>query len=118
MILDDVGSLDLLIQIYNGAGLLIIPSFYEGFGLPALEAMACGTPVVVSDRGSLPEIVGEAGMLIDPENPEALAAAMDRGLYDERLRADLVEKGRNRVASFSWQETARQTLQVYRQVLQ
>ena len=116
-ILDNVVGLDPLIHVYNGAGLLVIPSFYEGFGLPALEAMACNTPVVASDRGSLPEIVADAGLLIDPEDPEALAAAMERGLNDDLLRADLIAKGRMQVARFSWQETARQTLQVYRQVL-
>jgi len=116
-ILDDVMGLESLVQLYNGAGLLVIPSFYEGFGLPVLEAMACHTPVLAADRGSLPEIVGEAGLLINPEDPEELAAAIERILHDDLLRADLIEKGRVQAAKFTWVETARQTLQVYRQVL-
>ena len=116
-ILDDVMGLESLVQLYNGAGLLVIPSFYEGFGLPVLEAMACHTPVLAADRGSLPEIVGEAGLLINPEDPDELAAAIERILRDDLLRADLIEKGRVQAAKFTWAETARQTLQVYRQVL-
>ena len=117
-ILDDVIGLESLVQLYNGAGLLVIPSFYEGFGLPVLEAMACHTPVLAADRGSLPEIVGEAGLLINPEDPDELAVAIERILRDDLLRADLIEKGRVQAAKFTWAETARQTLGVYRQVLQ
>lgn len=64
--------------LYNGASVLVLPSFYEGFGFPPLEAMACGTPTVVSARGSLPEVVGEAGLLIDPDQPESIADALAR----------------------------------------
>lgn len=116
-ILDDVVGVDPLLQFYNGARLLVIPSFYEGFGLPALEAMACHTPVVAANRGSLPEIVADAGLLIDPEDPEELASAIERGLNDDQLRTDLIEKGARQAARFSWRETARHTLVVYRQVL-
>jgi len=116
-ILDDVIGVESLVQLYNGAGVLVLPSFYEGFGLPVLEAMACGTPVVAADRGSLPEIVGEAGLLIEPEDPDGLAAAIERALADDLLRADLIKKGRAQAAKFTWKETARQTLQVYRRGL-
>jgi glycosyltransferase involved in cell wall biosynthesis len=116
-ILEDVYDVEALVQLYNGAAALAIPSFYEGFGLPALEAMACGVPVVAAARGSLPEVVGDAGLLIDPEQPADLAAALERILTDEGLRADLVARGLARAACFSWSETARQTLAVYRRAL-
>jgi glycosyltransferase involved in cell wall biosynthesis len=117
-ILEDVVGLDCLIQLYNGAAMLVIPSFYEGFGLPALEAMACETPVIAADRGSLPEIVADAGLLIDPEDADGLAAAIGRLLEDDQLRTQLIRQGKVQAARFSWSETARQTWQVYRQVLQ
>jgi len=116
-ILEDVSGLEALNQLYNGAGVLATPSFYEGFGLPALEAMSCGTPVVVADRGSLPEIVGDAGLLIDPEDPMGLAAVLERTLNDEHLREDMIAKGYQQASKFSWRETAKQTWQVYQKVL-
>jgi glycosyltransferase involved in cell wall biosynthesis len=103
--------------LYNGASVLATPSFYEGFGLPALEALACGTPVVVADRASLPEVVGEAGLLVNPDDPEDIAQALARALTDEPLRARLRELGLAQAARFTWAETARQTLAVYRAVL-
>jgi glycosyltransferase involved in cell wall biosynthesis len=103
--------------LYNAAGLLVTPSFYEGFGLPALEAMACGTPVVVANRSSLPEVVGEAGLLIDPDDPDDIAQALTRVLTDELLRARMRELGLARSASFTWERAARETLAVYRTVL-
>lgn len=106
-----------LSALYNGAALLASPSFYEGFGLPALEAMACGTPVVVSDRGSLPEVVGRAGVLVNPDQPESIAEGMARVLDDAGLRARLREEGLAQAAQFTWEETAHKTLRVYRQVL-
>jgi glycosyltransferase involved in cell wall biosynthesis len=117
-ILEDVAAQECLVQLYNGAAMLVIPSFYEGFGLPALEAMACGIPVIAADRGSLPEIVADAGLLVDPEDPDELAAAIRRLLADERLRCELIRKGGVQAARFNWSEAARQTWQVYRQVLQ
>ena len=116
-ILERVADLEELVQLYNAAGLLIIPSFYEGFGLTALEAMACGTPVAAADRGSLPEIVGDAGLLFDPQDTEALAATIERVMGDSQLRVELIEKGFVQAAKFTWAETARQTLATYRQVL-
>ena len=117
-ILENVQGVETLVQLYNRAGVLVIPSFYEGFGLPALEAMACGTPVVVANRGSLPEIVGDAGLLINPKDPDGLAAAIERTLANHELRTALIEKGKVQVAKFTWAETARQTWRVYRQVLE
>jgi glycosyltransferase involved in cell wall biosynthesis len=114
--LEDVPPGDLP-ALYCGAGVLCLPSFYEGFGLPALEAMACGTPVVVSERASLPEVVGEAGLTVDPDSPEAIADALGRVLSDSTLATDLRERGLARAAAFSWRETARQTLDVYVKVL-
>lgn len=103
--------------LYSAARVLATPSFYEGFGLPALEAMACGTPAVVADRASLPEVVGEAGLLVNPDDPEDIAQALARALTDEPLRARMRELGLAQAARFTWEETARQTLAVYREVL-
>ncbi len=105
-----------LLHLYNAAQLLAQPSFYEGFGLPPLEAMACGTPVVVSNVSSLPEVVGDAGLLVDPEDVSELAVAIWRVLTDQALRADLIAKGLKRARCFSWEKTARQTLELYQRV--
>jgi glycosyltransferase involved in cell wall biosynthesis len=101
---------------YAAADLLLMPSLYEGFGLPALEAMACGTPVVASTEGALPEVLGDAGLLVLPTDVEAIAAAVARVLTDERLRADLRQRGLARAREFTWERTARETLAVYREV--
>lgn len=102
--------------LYSGAALFCFPSRYEGFGLPALEAMACGVPAIVSDRGSLPEVVGDAAMVANPDDVDALGEAMVRLLRDGAERARLVEHGRRRAAAFTWEHTARQTLAVLRGV--
>jgi glycosyltransferase involved in cell wall biosynthesis len=102
--------------LYRGARALVFPSLYEGFGLPPLEALACGTPVIASNRGSLPEIVGDGGLLLEPDDVEGLAAAMQKLLNDDTLREDLREKGLAHAAKFSWEKTARETLAVYREV--
>ncbi|MCL4459983.1 MAG: glycosyltransferase family 4 protein [Chloroflexi bacterium] len=107
---------DDLLYLYNGALALIMPSLYEGFGLPALEAMSCGTAVIVSNCSSLPEVVGEAAVQVDPNDFEQLALVMQRLLVDNALRADLQRKGLERAKQFSWEQTARQTLEVYRRV--
>jgi glycosyltransferase involved in cell wall biosynthesis len=103
--------------LYNAASVLTTPSFYEGFGFPALEAMACGTPAVVSDRASLPEVVGEAGLLVNPDDPEDIAQALARVLTEGPLREQLREKGLAQAARFTWEKAARETLTVYQSVL-
>lgn len=104
--------------VYNAASLLITPSFYEGFGLPALEAMTCGTPVIGANRASLPEVIGEAGILIDPEDPTDIANGMERVLTDADLRQHLREAGIKRSSMFSWEKTALATLNAYWNVMQ
>ncbi len=103
-------------RLYVGARALVHPAFYEGFGLPPLEAMACGTPVIVSNVSSLPEVVQDAALLVDPNDAEEIAVAMHRLLTDDALHAELREKGLARAASFSWQRAAIDTLGVYRKV--
>ena len=102
--------------LYAAADLFVLPSLHEGFGLPILEAMACGTPVVAATTSSLPEVVGDAGLLVPPGDPDALAAAMTRVLEDADLAADLKQRGLNRAKLFTWEATAAKTLAVYRAV--
>jgi glycosyltransferase involved in cell wall biosynthesis len=99
---------------YAAATVFTLPSLYEGFGIPLIEAMACGTPVVASTSSSLPEIVGDAGLLVAPTDPDALGAAILRVLREPDLRAELRERGFVRARRFSWYETAQRTLDVYR----
>ncbi len=103
--------------LYSGAVAFVFPSLYEGFGLPPLEAMACGAPVIASDRASLPEVVGQGGLLVDPTDVDGLAAAMERLLTDEGLRAELGERALVQAAKFRWEKTARETLAVYRKAI-
>jgi glycosyltransferase involved in cell wall biosynthesis len=102
--------------LYSAASVFAFPSLAEGFGLPLLEAMACGTPIVSSNASAMPEAVGSAGLLADARNPEAFAAALARLLDDESLQAALRTRGYERVREFSWQRCAAQTLAVYREV--
>ncbi len=104
--------------LYNGAAVFCLPSFYEGFGFPPLEAMACGVPVVVSNCSSLPEVVGDAGILIDPGDADSIADGLRRVLLDGETAADLRGRGLERAALFQWSRTARETLAIYRQVLE
>ena len=99
--------------LMNGAIALVYPSMCEGFGLPPLEAMACGTPVISSNRSSLPEAVGDAALLVDPDDRAALTDAMAAAVSDKALRDDLRERGLQQAKRFSWDETARLTLRVY-----
>jgi glycosyltransferase involved in cell wall biosynthesis len=98
--------------LMGGALALAFPSLHEGFGLPALEAMACGTPVVASDTTSLPEVVGDAGLLVPPTDVAAVAAALARVVGDAGLRADLRRRGLERAARFTWRRCAEETLRV------
>lgn len=107
-----------LVQLYREAALLVFPSFYEGFGLPPLEAMACGCPVVVSDAASLPEVCGDAACYVDPHDAESIAEGISRVLTDEALRRNMIEKGMARAAFFSWKTTARESLDVLSQALE
>jgi len=103
-----------LAALYAAADLMVFPSWYEGFGLPALEAMQCGTPVVSSNRGALPESVGDAGLIVDPGDEAALGQTLVRGLTDDALRQRLIAAGRRRAREFTWERTARLTLEVLR----
>lgn len=103
--------------LYSGALCFVYPSLYEGFGLPVLEAMACGTPVVASRAGSLAEVVGDAALLIEPDDEVGLADIMKQVIENPLVRADLKHRGLERAAVFSWERCALETLAVYRQVL-
>jgi glycosyltransferase involved in cell wall biosynthesis len=99
--------------LYSGALCFVYPSYFEGFGLPPLEAMKCGVPVIVGNRTSLPEVVGDAGILVDPFDADTIAGAMNKLISDSTLRAELAARGLARATLFDWRETARQTLRVY-----
>jgi len=101
-------------DLYRGALLFVYPSLCEGFGLPILEAMGCGTPVVTSNTSSMPEVAGDAAILVEPTKPKVLASAMARVLGDDELREELRRKGIARARGFSWDAAARKTLEVYR----
>jgi len=101
--------------LYRGAQALIYPSLYEGFGLPPVEAMACGTPVITSNTTSLPEAVGDAALTFDPVNVDQLASAIERVISDAALRAELRQRGLDQAARFSWTTTAAQLMQALRQ---
>jgi glycosyltransferase involved in cell wall biosynthesis len=109
--IDYVESSDLP-SLYNGASLLTLPALYEGFGLPPLEAMACGTPVVVSNVSSLPEVVGDAGVLVDPNSVNSIAEGLLKVLMDKNLQEEMSKKGIEQARKFTWEETARKTLHV------
>jgi glycosyltransferase involved in cell wall biosynthesis len=103
--------------LYSGALAVVYPSLYEGFGLPVVEAMACGTPVMAARTSCFPEVAGDAALLVDPEDVEAMAAGLRALVKDPVLRERLARAGRERAARFSWQATARGTLDVYRRAL-
>jgi glycosyltransferase involved in cell wall biosynthesis len=100
--------------VYAAADLFVFPSLYEGFGLPVLEALACGTPVVCSNTAALPEVAGDAALTVDPLDVEALADAMERLLGDSALRGVLRARGLQRAREYTWSRTAQETLLVYK----
>ncbi len=114
-IVEDLPPADLP-AVYNGAGAFALLSHWEGFGLPVLEAMACGVPCVISTRGALPEVAGGAALEVDPGTLEAVAEALRRALTDSALRSDLVRRGRERARDFPWARTAAATRALYEQV--
>lgn len=107
-----------LLALYNAADVFVYPSLYEGFGLPVLEAMSCGTPVVTSRVSAVPEIAGEAALLVDPRDQRDMEGAILRAIRDAELRQTLKEKGLRRAKRFSWERAARETLRVYGQVFE
>jgi glycosyltransferase involved in cell wall biosynthesis len=114
-IVDSVPEADLAL-FYSAADLYVTPSLLEGFGLPVLEAMACGTPVVCSRAGSLPEVAGDAAILVEARDAEAFSAAITNVLHDDSLRAELKQRGFERAAIFDWRRTAEETLAVYEEL--
>jgi glycosyltransferase involved in cell wall biosynthesis len=104
--------------LYSATSLFVYPSLYEGFGLPALEALACGTPVVASNLSALPEVVGEAGLLVNPRNVGEMAAAMTRLLTDSGLHQQLAQAGQLRATHFTWIGTATKLLELYKKILE
>ena len=107
-----------LVDYYNAAEIFVYPSLYEGFGIPPLEAMACGTPVVTSNTSSLPQVVGDAGVMINPYNADELAGALEELIRDEGHRKELSKKGIDQAGSFSWTRTGKETWNVYEEVAQ
>jgi len=115
---DDIIFLDYVeasekVALYNLATMFVYPSFYEGFGFPPLEAMACGTPTIVSATSSLPEVVGDGAVMIDPYNPTSIATAIFEILHDASLRSRLIEKGKEQAAKFTWEKTAEKYLNLF-----
>jgi glycosyltransferase involved in cell wall biosynthesis len=106
-----------LAVLYRLAAVFVFPSLYEGFGLPPLEAMAAGAPVVTSNVSSLPEVVGDAALLVDPMDPAAIAAAVSRVLHEPDLRNDLIRRGHARVKEFSWERSVRRVREIYGEVV-
>jgi glycosyltransferase involved in cell wall biosynthesis len=103
--------------VYRGAQSFVFPSRYEGFGLPPLEAMACGVPVVASNSSSLPEVIGEAGFALDPNDERQMGGSIIATVVQEELAAELKQKGLEQAARFSWEKTATETLLIYTKVM-
>ena len=108
--------IETLRAFYQTAEAFVFPSLYEGFGLPPLEAMACGTPVVCSNVSSLPEVVGQAALIVNPENVFDIARGMREVLLDDALRGRLIAEGLKKAGQFSWERTAAEVLQAYEEI--
>lgn len=106
-----------LLALYRHASLFIFPSIYEGFGLPPLEAMACGIPVIAAQASCLPEILGDAAEWFDPQSQDSLASAIRRLLSSQKLRTELIQKGRQKAKTYTWERTIRETASIYRTLL-
>ena len=100
------------LELYKNASLFVYPSLYEGFGLPVLEAMACGVPVITSNRSSLPEVVDDSAILVNPYNVAEIAGAMERVLKDEYLRLKIIKRQKERTNEFSWEKTAKKFIEL------
>jgi len=116
-VLNMTGNDDLLVGLYKGAEMLVYPSKYEGFGLPPLEAMSNGCPVVCSNSSSIPEVVGNAAFLVDPDNTDEIRSAMEQVVESTSVRQDLISAGFERVKLFTWENCAKETLNVYQDLL-
>jgi alpha-1,3-rhamnosyl/mannosyltransferase len=116
IIIRDSVAADELVALYNRAEALVFPSLYEGFGLPILEAMACGCPVLCSDTTAPPEVAGDAALLLPPNDDAAIAAAMRRIVEDRALQQSLSERGIRRAALFDWQKMAAETVRLYAEI--
>jgi glycosyltransferase involved in cell wall biosynthesis len=101
------------VAVYQGAKIFAFPSIYEGFGLPPLEAMSAGVPVISSDTSSMPEVVGEAGILLSPKDKKSWVEAITRVNSDEKLRKEMIEKNKLQVSKFSWERTAQKNIEVF-----
>lgn len=108
---------DFLVHLYQNALAFVMPSLYEGFGIPVLEAFNCGCPVIVSNSSALPEVAGDAAVYLEPEDQDSIRDAIEKVIYDEALRKRCIEKGYARVQQFSWERTAEQTRSVYERLL-
>jgi glycosyltransferase involved in cell wall biosynthesis len=111
------GSDSLLASQYKHARAFVFPSLYEGFGIPLLEAMGAGCPVLCSNRGPFPEVVGDAGIYFDPEDVDHMQSVVEKALFDDTLLGEMVKRGYQRSSMFSWDRTASQTLALYRSLL-
>ena len=106
-----------LVTLLSSAVISIIPSLYEGFGLPILESFACGVPVIATDRGAIPEVAGDAAILVNPFDYKNLAGKMEELIKNKILREDLIEKGKRRIMNFNWVKTAEETLKIYKSLM-
>lgn len=108
---------DIIVALYKNARAFVFPSKYEGFGIPVLEAYSCGCPLIVSDRGSLPEVAGKACVYFNPDNISSITKSIKKVIYDEKLRQTLITKGFKQAEKFSWEKTALATKKVYESIL-